>query len=82
MATCASSPPAWTATTSWPAAPVLVEVDGEILPVRCADLALIVRSKQAADRPQNRQVLGLLVSQLQERDSRRRDGRHGGLGYL
>lgn len=57
---------------------VLVEVDGETLPVRCADLAHIVRSKQAADRPKDRRVMALLVSQLEERDHRRRGCR--GLG--
>ncbi len=57
---------------------VLVEVDGETLPVRCADLAHIVRSKQAADRPKDRHVMALLVSQLDDRDNRHRGDR--GLG--
>ena len=33
-------------------------------------VAHIVRSKQAADRPKDRRVMALLVSQLEERDNR------------
>ena len=59
---------------------VLIEVDGEVLPVRCADLAVIVRSKAAANRAKDRQVLALLVAQLEEREAQRRRGdrRRGG----
>ena len=53
---------------------VLIEVDGEMLPVRCADLAVIVRSKAAANRAKDRQVLALLVAQLEEREAQRRRG--------
>ena len=60
---------------------VHIEVDGEILPVRCADLAHIVRSKEVADRPKDRRVMALLVSQLEERDGRRRGGGDRGLGW-
>ena len=54
---------------------VTIEVDGEPLPVRCADLADIVRSKQAADRFKDRGDLEILVPQLREREARRRGGR-------
>ncbi len=53
---------------------MLIEVDGEVLPVRCADLAVIVRSKAAANRAKDRQVLALLVAQLEEREAQRRRG--------
>ena len=53
---------------------VLIEVDGDVLPVRCADLAVIVRSKTAANRPKDRQVLALLVAQLEDREAQRRRG--------
>lgn len=54
---------------------VLVEIDGEVFPVRCADLADIVRSKEAADRAEDQRDLEVLVPQLEERESRRRGGR-------
>ncbi len=59
---------------------VVLSVDGETLRVRCADLADIVRSKQAADRPKDREVLELLVAQLEDRDTRQRQDPGRGLG--
>ena len=50
---------------------ILLSVDDETIQVRCADLADIVRSKQAADRPKDREVLELLVAQLKDRDANR-----------
>ena len=46
---------------------VMIQVDGEEYPVQCADLADLVRSKTAANRPKDQRVLGLLVAQLEER---------------
>lgn len=54
---------------------VLISVDGDTIPVRCADLADIVRSKQAADRPKDREVMELLVAQLHDRDANRQPRR-------
>ena len=59
---------------------VLLVVDGETTQVRCADLADIVRSKQAADRPKDRDVLALLVAQLEDRDVDHRTRRRGDSG--
>ena len=58
---------------------VLLRVDDETIRVRCADLADIVRSKQAADRPKDREVLELLVAQLEDRDARWRHDTGRGL---
>ena len=44
---------------------VAIEVDDEVVPVRCADLADIVRSKEAADRTKDSEDLAVLVPQLQ-----------------
>ena len=57
---------------------VLLRVGDETFPVRCADLADIVRSKQAANRPKDDQSLQLLIAQLQDRDAHRRRGRGSG----
>lgn len=60
---------------------VHIEVDGEMIPIRCADLADIVRSKQLSDRPKDRQAMSLLVAQLEQRDTpHRRGGSDHGLG--
>lgn len=49
---------------------VAIEVDGETVPVRCADLADIVRSKETADRFKDREDLAVLVQQLEAREGR------------
>ena len=54
---------------------VLISVDGDTFPVRCADLSDIVRSKQAANRPKDREAMELLVAQLEHRDATRRPRR-------
>ncbi len=58
---------------------VAIEVDGETVPVRCADLADIVRSKETADRFKDREDPSALVGQLETNETRRR-GYDGGLG--
>ena len=55
---------------------VPINVDGDTIPVRCADLADIVRSKQAANRPKDQEVIELLVAQLHDRDTSHQSG-HG-----
>ena len=45
---------------------VAIEVGDEVVPVRCAHLADIVRSKQTADRFKDREDLAVLVPQLQD----------------
>ncbi|MDE0655543.1 MAG: hypothetical protein OXH58_03135 [Acidimicrobiaceae bacterium] len=52
---------------------VAIEVGDETVPVRCADLADIVRSKQTANRFKDRQDLAVLVPQLQHNHPHRRD---------
>ena len=49
-----------------------IEVDQETVPVHCADLADIVRSKQTADRFKDREDLAVLVQQLERSETRRR----------
>ncbi|MYD07691.1 MAG: hypothetical protein F4X07_12130 [Acidimicrobiaceae bacterium] len=49
-----------------------IEVGDETVPVRCADLADIVRSKQTANRFKDRQDLAVLVPQLQHNHPDRR----------
>ena len=51
---------------------VAIEVGDEVVPVRCADLADIVRSKQTADRFKDREDLAVLVPQLQDNHPHRR----------
>ena len=58
---------------------VAIEVDEETVPVRCADLADIVRSKETADRFKDREDLAVLVQQLEGNEAYRR-GYDGGLG--
>lgn len=58
---------------------VPIHLGDETFPVRCADLADIVRSKQAANRPKDDQSLQLLIAQLEDRDPHlRRGGRRRG----
>ena len=57
---------------------VPISVDGDTIPVRCADLADIVRSKQAANRPKDQEVIELLVAQLHDRDTNRQTRRGDG----
>ena len=54
---------------------VLMSVDGDTFAVRCADPSDIVRSKQAANRPKDREAMELLVAQLEHRDATRRPRR-------
>ena len=58
---------------------VAIEVDDETVPVRCADLADIVRSKETADRFKDREDLAVLVQQLEGIETHRL-GYDGGLG--
>lgn len=48
---------------------ILIRVGDQTFPIRCADLADIVRSKQAANRPKDDQSLQLLIAQLEDRDA-------------
>ena len=57
-----------------------VEVDGEQIDVPCADLADILRSKEAAKRPKDLAVLPILHAQLEMRNSRRTRGSDTGGG--
>lgn len=46
---------------------VTLDIDDQPTQIRCADLAHIVASKRAADRPKDQQSLTLLAAQLDER---------------
>ena len=52
---------------------IVINVDGESTRVLCADLADIVRSKEAALRDKDEQVLPLLRAQLDQRQNRGRE---------